>query len=125
MRRVLLAGLGALVSLFGVGAGAQERAPEQKVLAYDFTVTARIVPTERAAHVTLELGKGAENVHWIRFRVDPQRQILFRGDGGVETDGARVTWTPPRKGGSLRYVFRIDHLREAIPYPRMLYRLYP
>jgi hypothetical protein len=116
VKRALLAALAFVLSLLGVEARAQERAPEQKVLAYDFTVTARVVPTERAAHVTLELGKGAENVHWIRFRVDPQRQILFRGDGEVETDGARVTWTPPKKGGALRYVFRIDHLRDERRY---------
>ena len=74
------------------------------------------MPTERAAHVTLELGKGAEHVHWLRFRIDPQRQLLFRGDGEVKTEGAHVTWTPPRTGGKLTYVFRIDHLRDARRY---------
>jgi hypothetical protein len=115
--RRALAGLVAL-SLLGVAApaAAQEKKPDDAVRAYDFTVSARIVPTERAAHVTLELGKGAEHVDWIRFRVDPQRQILVRGDGEIESDGARVTWTPPRKGGALRYVFRIDHLRDERRY---------
>jgi hypothetical protein len=115
----------AALSLFGVGGvGAQEKpappaaapAPAAKPIVYDFNVSARIVPTERAAHVTLELGKNASAVDWIRFRIDPQRQILFRGDGEIETDGARVTWTPPRKGGTLRYVFRIDHLRDERRY---------
>ena len=133
MRRVAVALLGAMLSLFGVARGARAAEPTPaappapapspappakpaKVHLYDFTVSARIVPTERAAHVTLELGKGAENVHWIRFRIDPQRQILFRGDGSIETDGARVTWTPPKQGGTLRYVFRIDHLRDQRRY---------
>ncbi|MFI5315985.1 MAG: hypothetical protein ACHQ6T_09795, partial [Myxococcota bacterium] len=83
---------------------------------YDFHVEARIVPSERAAHVTLELGKGAENVKRLRFRIDPQRQLLFRGDGDVRTEGAHVTWTPPATGGKLTYIFRIDHLRDARRY---------
>lgn len=95
---------------------AAQAAAAQKALIYDFNVDARIVPTERAAHVTLELGRGAQNVDWLRFRIDPQRHLLFRGDGSVVVDGAHVTWTPPRKGGRLHYVFRIDHLRDARRY---------
>ncbi len=106
-RAALLLALAAAFALDG-GAGAQESPPKHP--RYDFRVDARIVPTERAAHVTLELGKGAEHVHRLRFRIDPQRQLLFRGDGEVKTEGAHVTWTPPRSGGKLTYVFRIDHL---------------
>lgn len=83
---------------------------------FDFHVEARIVPTERAAHVTLEVGKGAEHLDWLRFRIDPQRHLLFRGDGEVRAEGAHVTWIPPRNGGKLTYVFRIDHLRDARRY---------
>ena len=85
-------------------------------LLYDFTVTARIVPTERAAHVTLEIGRGAKNVKSLRFRIDPKRHLLFRGDGSVVTEGAHVIWTPPPAGGKLTYIFRIDHLRDARRY---------
>jgi hypothetical protein len=92
-------------------AGAPAKPPH-----YDFHVEARIVPTERAAHVTLEIGRGAELVRFLRFRIDPKRQLLFRGDGDVHTDGAHVTWVPPRTGGKLTYVFRIDHLRDARRY---------
>ncbi len=95
---------------------AQTGPAAQRALIYDFTVAARIVPTERAAHVTLELGRGAQNVKRLRFRIDPQRHLLFRGDGSVVTEGAHVTWTPPRTGGALHYVFRIDHLRDARRY---------
>lgn len=90
--------------------------PPNKALIYEFKVDARIVPTERAAHVTLELGNGAKNVQMLRFRIDPQRHLLFRGDGKVETDGVHVTWSPPPTGGKLNYVFRIDHLRDARRY---------
>ena len=118
MRRVALAlALVFAASQIGLdGAVAQAPTPATKVLTYDFTVIARIVPTERAAHVTLEVGRGAQNVKRLRFRIDPQRHLLFRGDGTVETDGAHVTWTPPPAGGKLNYIFRIDHLRDARRY---------
>lgn len=90
--------------------------PRPRAPSFDFHVEARIVPSERTAHVTLELGRGAEHVLWLRFRIDPKRQLLFRGDGEVKTEGAHVTWTPPRSGGKLTYVFRIDHLRDARRY---------
>jgi hypothetical protein len=125
-RALLLVCAASLVGVAPAGAQAPAKPPAkpptqpkpaaQKALIYDFTVTARIVPTERAAHVTLELGRGAQNVDWLRFRIDPQRHLLFRGDGSVVTEGAHVTWTPPRKGGQLHYVFRIDHLRDARRY---------
>ena len=95
--------------------GAQESPPKHP--RYDFRVDARIVPTERAAHVTLELGNGAQNVHRLRFRIDPQRHLLFRGDGEVEHRGrARDLDAAARRAGSSHYVFRIDHLRDARRY---------
>jgi hypothetical protein len=110
----------ALFAAFAIrgSAGAQEVAPKtaSKSLRYEFHVEALIVPTERAAHVTLEVGKGAENLLALRFRIDPKRQLLFRGDGDVRSEGAHVTWTPPRTGGKLTYIFRIDHLRDARRY---------
>ena len=110
---MLLLALVAALALDG-GAAAQEVTPLHP--RYDFNVDALIVPTERAAHVTLEIGKGSEQIHWLRFRIDPKRHLLFRGDGEVRIEGAHVTWTPPRKGGKLTYIFRIDHLRDARRY---------
>jgi len=110
-----LALLGALVWT-GDLAAQEATPPPAKHPRYDFHVEARIVPTERAAHVTLEVGKGAENLAELRFRIDPQRHLLFRGDGEVKTEGAHVTWLPPRTGGKLTYIFRIDHLRDARRY---------
>ena len=108
-----------LAGLARGGAAAEQPAahpPAAHPPSFDFHVEARIVPSERAAHVTLELGKGSQRVVWLRFRIDPKRQLLFRGDGDVKTEGAHVTWTPPPGGGKLTYVFRIDHLRDARRY---------
>ncbi|HKC51769.1 MAG TPA: hypothetical protein VKF60_13310 [Myxococcota bacterium] len=106
----------ALFAAFALQGGAAAQEVGSKHPRYDFHVEARIVPTERAAHVTLAVGKGAEHLMSLRFRIDPKRHLLFRGDGDVLTEGAHVTWTPPRTGGKLTYIFRIDHLRDARRY---------
>lgn len=83
---------------------------------YDLRYEARLVPSQRVARVTVRLGSGAALVRWVRFAVDPQRHVDFRGDGAVEAEPGAVRWTPPRAGGALHYTFRIDHLRDATSY---------
>jgi len=90
--------------------------PEEPAASYDFRVDARIVATERTAHVRLTLGTGADKVEYFVFRIDPERHLDFKGSGTVAIDGDLVTWTPPRTGGSLRYRFRIEHLRNERTY---------
>lgn len=83
---------------------------------YDLRVDARIVATERTAHVRLSLGDGSGAVEKVVFRIDPERHLDFKGNGTVEVNGDEVAWTPPRSGGSLRYRFRIEHLRNPRTY---------
>jgi hypothetical protein len=83
---------------------------------YSVRFDARIVPTERLAKVSIRLGGGASQVRWLRFAIDPVRHFGFRGDGKVDIDGASVLWEPPPGGGSLRYSFWIDHLRNSSTY---------
>jgi hypothetical protein len=93
-------------------------APAQQAAAptYDVLFEATIVPTERVARASIQLGAGASNVHWMRFSIDPSRHLDFRGDGKIEVDGDFVLWTPPRRGGRLRYSFLIDRLRTPSSY---------
>jgi predicted metalloprotease with PDZ domain len=93
--------------------GAAERERRWEVL-YDV----HIVPTEGVAHVEILLEGYASLVELMRFRVDPDRHSGFAGDGeiSVSDDGVYVTWLPPETGGSLRYDFRIDHLRDRARY---------
>ena len=72
--------------------------PSAKPLIYDFTVTARIVPTERAAHVTLELGKGA--VYVKALLPDRRSATCFPRDG---TRGRRPQPGPTADRAVLRY----------------------
>lgn len=83
---------------------------------YSVRFDVRVVPTERLAKVSIRLGRGADQVRWLRFSIDPVRHFEFRGDGRVEVDGESVLWEPPREGGILRYSFWIDHLRNSSSY---------
>lgn len=109
-----------LLALALVGSAWLERASAQAPAApgpvYELRFEARIVPSERIARAEIRLGKGASAVHWIRLRIDPERHLDFSGDGELEMGEGTLLWTPPRTGGRLRYVFRIDHLRTASSY---------
>ena len=92
------------------------RAQSQVASSYDVRYEVRIVPTEKTAHVALHVTDPANVFRSLRFRVDPERQLAFRGDGHVVVEEATVAWTPPRGGGVLRYAVRIDHLRDESSY---------
>jgi hypothetical protein len=83
-------------------------------LPYDFAFEATLVPTERLARARLRIG--GNQVDRMVFRIDPERHTNVRGDGKVLVEGRTATWEPPRAGGSLRYDFRVDSLRNASAY---------
>jgi hypothetical protein len=90
----------------------------QEVPTYDLRYEATIVPSERGARVSIRLGRGAERVRRLRFRIDPMRHRDFEGDGDVvvSENGTVLEWTPPGGGGALAYFFSIDHLRDERSY---------
>ncbi len=107
----------ALVLLFSSpGARLRAEEPPEPPPTYDVVFEASLVPTDRVARATLRLGRGARVVRWIQLRTDPDRHADFRGDGTIEEGDGFVRWTPPRRGGALRYDFRIDHLRNPASY---------
>jgi hypothetical protein len=83
---------------------------------YDLLFEVRLVPSERVARVRVRVGAGAEHLRSVRWRVDPERHFDFEGDGQVVRETGYVRWEPPRTGGSFRYTFRIDHLRDEASY---------
>lgn len=93
---------------------AQTAAPKARV--YLVTFEARVVPSERLAQASIQLGAGAPAVRFFEFQIDPKRHIDFRGDGKIDVKGAVVRWQPPASGGVLRYTFRIDQLRTSSAY---------
>jgi hypothetical protein len=90
--------------------------PPPTELRYDLLYDVQLAPSERAARVTIRLGEGAWMVKRVRFRIDPERQRDFRGDGEIVSEGEALVWRPPTDGGALHYVFTIDHLRDAKSY---------
>lgn len=92
------------------------RAGAEDAGSFDVLFDVRLVAVEGTAHVSIELGPVHGKLHWIRLRIDPQRQFGFQGDGTIEAKDDSVTWTPPRKGGRLEYTVRIDHLHDERGY---------
>jgi hypothetical protein len=83
-------------------------------LPYDFAFEATLVPTARLARARLRIGPN--QVDRMVFRIDPERHQNLRADGKFEVEGRSATWEPPRAGGSMRYDFRVDALRDASAY---------
>ncbi len=100
-------------------ASAQVPAEPSPAPTYDATYRARVVPSEKAVHVELEVVQPQQPnafVIEINFRIDPARQTRFRGDGEVVVEGDSAVWKVPRQGGKLRWVFLIEHLRNDRAY---------
>jgi hypothetical protein len=95
---------------------AEAAASERPELPYSVLYDVRLVPSERAARVAIRLGPGAEHVHSLRLRIDPARHTDLSADGELRSEPGFVTWKPPRAGGTLRYQFRIDKLRDERSY---------
>jgi hypothetical protein len=83
-------------------------------LPYDLQFEATLIPTDRLARVRLRIGPN--QVNRMVFRIDPERHTNLRGDGKLVVEGRSASWDPPRVGGSLRYEFRVDALRNASAY---------
>ena len=93
-----------------------ETAPEPAPPTYGLLYDVRLAPSERAAHVRMRVSSEEHRVKSVRLRTDPNRHYDLRGDGEIETVDGGVVWRPPPTGGSLRWGFRIDHLRNAASY---------
>ena len=98
---------------FAAPAVAQRNLPPP-TLPYDVAFEATLVPTERLARARLRMGPN--QVDRMVFRIDPERHTNVRGDGKLVVEGRSAIWEPPRAGGSLRYDFRVDKLRNASAY---------
>lgn len=126
MRAALAAGLLAAALATGAARAAEPadgaevgppRPPAVPIRLYDLAYDARFSPAHRTARVTIRIsGPDPGLVRRVRLRIDPARHSEFRGDGAIASEERFVTWTPPERGGSLHYTFRVDHLRDARSY---------
>ena len=119
MKRSFAALLAALAWLAPAAARGEDAAGGARgAPSFDVGYDVRLVPTEGLAHVSIRIDDPKRAVNWLRFRIDRERQREFRGDGAVTPSpaGDGLEWRPPKGGGTLRYVVRIDHLRDAKSY---------
>jgi hypothetical protein len=115
---LLLASAPSPVQVYAQAKGTEESetAPKADLPGYDLLYDVRLAPSERAAHVRLRISSEVPLVKSLRMRIDSTRHYDFRGDGEIDEAEGVVVWRPPPNGGSLRYGFRIDHLRDAASY---------
>lgn len=97
-------------------ARAADEAPPEVRPVFDLMYDVGIVASEKSAHVEIRLGAGTKVVEWIRFKFDPQRHRAIEADGELREIPNGLEWLPPASGGSLRYVFSINHLRNDNAY---------
>ncbi|CAN5323328.1 hypothetical protein BH24PSE2_BH24PSE2_01050 [soil metagenome] len=100
-----------LATLFLLAAWLATAASADGASRYELDYRIELVPKKNHAEVTVALGDNADLVREIRFRIEPARHSGFEGDGQIEVDERYVHWTPPPKGGRLRFTATIDHRR--------------
>lgn len=77
---------------------------------YDLTWRLSFDPKTKTALGSLELGKGRDQLRTLDFEF-PEAYSEVRADGQLERKGKRTLWTPPEKGGALRWRVRIEETR--------------
>lgn len=78
---------------------------------YDVDYTVAFLPKEGVAAITIALDPGDGRATRLDFSMDPSRYLDIEGDGEIVREDDRVRWSPPARGGELRYRYRIEHER--------------
>ncbi len=78
---------------------------------FDVDYTVGFAPADGQALVTLKLTNRDGRASRLDFAMPEDRYTAIEGDGDVERNGDRLVWTPPEKGGELRWRYRIDKRR--------------
>lgn len=84
---------------------------------YKVDYTARFLPAENAADVTMEVRPDTGRAKQFTFTMDPDRYGRIKADKGLTIDGDKVDWIVPEKGGVFSYRYGpIDHQRDSGSY---------
>lgn len=83
---------------------------------FDIDYRVRFVPADGVAEVTLDYTAGEGRIRSLDFAMPEQRYSGVEGDGRIEREGDRLLWTPPAKGGELRWRYLIDKKRRSGGY---------
>ena len=82
-----------------------------KQRSYDVDYTVGFAPADGQALVTLVLTNRDGRASRLDFAMPEDRYTAIEGDGDIERVDDRLIWTPPEKGGELRWRYRIDKRR--------------
>jgi hypothetical protein len=77
-------------------------------------------PSRAEASVELELRQPERLMREVRFRAPESRFSDFEGDGEIERDGDMLRWSPPKRGGKLRWNVSVPHKRNSKGYDALL-----
>lgn len=103
-----------LLLLAACGHGMAAPAAEPKVFFVNYGIA--LTPGVDDAVVTIRIGKGAQHVRRLNFRIDPRRHTQLRADGELAIEGNRAIWQPPARGGTLTLHAKINHQRRKGDY---------
>lgn len=70
-------------------------------------------PPAGGTWVEMRVEQTSDLLREVDMRAPPHRISSPTGDGDVALANGRLLWTPPRRGGSLRWFARIDHRRDS------------
>ena len=93
-----------------------ERAPG----IYEIVYRVSPQPAQAGVTVELELRQPRSLLRQVRFRAPEGRFNNFTGDGKIERDGKVLSWSPPEKGGKLRWEVSVPHRRNGNGYDAWL-----
>ena len=88
--------------------------------AYDLLYRVTPDPSQATVTVELELRQPASLLREVRFRMRGDRFSDFDGDGEIRREDERLRWTPPAKGGVLRWRAQVLHRRNGDGYDAWL-----
>lgn len=83
---------------------------------YGVAYEGRLVPSTKKIEMQIKVTQPRGELRLLRFHIDPKRHRAFSGDGEIRVSEKTVEWKPPASGGTLRYDFLIDHLRDPGSY---------
>lgn len=83
---------------------------------FDVDYLVEFLPGEGVAAVSITVTRGEGRVIELDFAMDRERYSAVQGDGSLELTNGRTVWQPPRRGGTLKYRYRIDKQRRSGGY---------
>lgn len=95
-------------------AGGAASAADDRRYSLRYTVTP--VPGKDGVEVELTLDQDRYLLREMSMDAPPSPFEQVSGDGTVSQENGRLTWLPPRDGGSLRWFVRISHKRDGKAY---------